>query len=74
MSKDRVGADLKGVTFQNVSVAAISVHSCPNILHGHPDTPISNITFEMVLIAGQCIDSLANFAYVNGYVTDIHFK
>ena len=73
-SEDRVGAGLTGVTFQNVSVAAVSVHGYPEILHGHPDAPISNITFEKVVIAGERIDSLTNFAYVNEYVTNIHFK
>merc|ERR1712029_932540 len=70
----KVGQGLTGVLFQNISIATASTLGHPDILHGHPDSPISNITFENVRIAGKRIDSLAHFSGVNEYVTDIQFR
>lgn len=74
IDSNAVGMGLTGVTFQNISVAAVSVHDYPEILHGHPDAQIINITFDNVLVAGSPIDDLTDFAQVNEYVTDIHFQ
>merc|ERR1712176_469932 len=69
-----VGQGLTGTLFQNISIAAASTLGRSEILHGHPDSPISNITFDNVTIADKRIDSLAHFSEVNEYVTDIRFK
>ena len=44
---------LLGVLFQNISIAAPSVLGEPQILWGHADARIRNLTFQNLTLAGK---------------------
>jgi hypothetical protein len=73
-STSRAGSSYSGITFQNITAAAKSVHGLPEIFHGCKESPWSGITFENVVVGGEKIDRLEDFAQVNDYVKDITFK
>lgn len=63
---------LSGVTFQDISMVAPSVTGLKDILWGSQTTPIENIKFKNVKIAGERVDGIDHFE-VNSHVKDIKF-
>lgn len=63
--------DLSGILFQNISIAAPSVLSEPQMLWGQADAFIRNLTFENLTIAGKPVSDLGFFKtneFVEGLV------
>lgn len=64
--------DLSGVLFQNISIAAPSVLGEPQLLWGHKEASIRNLTFENLTIAGKPVSS-ADFFKANEFVEGLRF-
>ena len=51
--ESRSAGDLAGVRFENIAVAAPSVLGEPQLLWGHPDARIHDLTFDNLSLAGK---------------------
>lgn len=65
--------DLSGVLFQNISIAAPSVLGEPQMLWGHPEARIHDLTFENLTVGGKLVSSEAFFK-TNEFVERLFFK
>ena len=63
---------LSGVLFQNIAIAAPSVLGEPQLLWGHADGKIRNLTFENLTVAGRPVTS-AEFFKANEFVSGLIF-
>jgi len=72
-AEKREAGDLSGVLFQNLSIAAPSVLGEPQILHGHADARIRNLTFENLTLSGKPVTG-PDFFKANECVDGLHFK
>jgi hypothetical protein len=72
-AEKREAGDLSGVLFQNLSIAAPSVLGEPQILHGHADARIRNLSFENLTLSGKPVTG-PDFFKANECVDGLHFK
>jgi hypothetical protein len=72
-AEKREAGDLSGILFQNLSIAAPSVLGEPQILHGHADARIRNLTFEHLTLAGKPVTG-PEFFKANEFVDGLRFK
>ena len=75
-SKDgtkNAAGDLSGIRFQNISIAAPSVLSEPQILWGQADARIRNLTFENLTLGGKPVRD-AEFFQTNEFVDGLNFS
>jgi hypothetical protein len=68
------GSSYSGIVFQDITATAKSAVGLPNVLHGCTKSPWSSLTFDHVVIGGNKLTSLGDFAHTNEYVTKITFK
>ena len=68
----RAGGDLAGVRFENISIAAPSVLGESQLLWGHPDARIRDLTFDNLSLAGKPVSN-AGFFRVNEEVDRLIF-
>jgi hypothetical protein len=72
-SAEVANGDVSGILFQNISIAAPSVLGEPQLLWGHVNARIRNLTFENVTIGGKPVSSAAFFK-TNEHVSGLTFK
>jgi hypothetical protein len=60
-SRETANGDLSGVLFQNISIATPSVLGEPQMLWGHANARIRNLTFENVTVGGKPVSNAAFF-------------
>ena len=72
-AEKREAGNLSGVLFQNITIAAPSVLGEPQILHGHADARIRNLTFENLTLSGKPVTG-PGFFKANEFVDGLHFK
>jgi len=65
--------DLSGILFQNISIAAPSVLGEPQLLWGHPNARIRNLTFENVTLGGTPVTD-TSFFKTNEFVDGLLFR
>lgn len=71
---DKRGAgDLSGIRFENISIAAQSVIGEPQILWGHDEARISQLTFENLSLGGKPVSDPAFFR-TNDFVSGLEFN
>lgn len=70
--ESRTAGDLAGVRFENISIAAPSVLGEPQLLWGHPDARIRDLTFDNLTLAGKPVRE-AGFFQVNEHVDRLVF-
>ncbi len=68
----RAAGDLLGILFQNISIAAPSVLSEPQLLWGQADARIRNLTFENLTVAGKPVRE-SQFFKTNEFVDGLKF-
>lgn len=51
--ESRAAGDLTGIRFENIAIAAPSVLCEPQLLWGHPDARIHDLTFDNLSLAGE---------------------
>lgn len=68
----RAAGDLSGIRFQNITIAAPSVLSEPQLLWGQSDARIRDITFEKLTLSGKPV-STAEFFQTNEFVDKLIF-
>ena len=71
-AEQRGAGDLSGILFQNISIAAPSVLSEPQMLWGQASARIRNLTFENLTLAGKPVQS-AEFFKTNEFAGELHF-
>ena len=69
----RGAGDLSGLRFEHISIAAPSVLGEPDMLWGHADARIRNLTFEGLTLAGQPVRD-ATFFRTNEFVEGLLFR
>jgi hypothetical protein len=70
--ESRTAGDLAGVRFENISIAAPSVLGEPQLLWGHSDARIRDLTFDNLSLAGKPVHE-AGFFQVNEHVDRLAF-
>jgi hypothetical protein len=71
-AESRKPGDLSGILFQNISIAAPSVLGEPQMLWGHADARINNLTFENLTLGGKPIRD-SSFFKTNEFVEGLNF-
>jgi hypothetical protein len=72
-AENRAAGDLSGLLFQNITIAAPSVLSEPQILWGSDQARIKNLTFENLAVGGKRVTT-ADFFRTNEFVADLIFR
>jgi hypothetical protein len=72
-STEAANGDLSGILFQNITIAAPSVLGEPQLLWGHANARICNLTFEGVTIGGKPVSD-ATFFKTNEFVHGLKFE
>jgi len=65
--------DLSGILFQDITIAAPSVLGEPQLLWGHANARIRNLTFQNVTIGGKPVTD-ASFFQINEFVEGLIFR